>query len=411
MNTLEAPALDLPAVATAELTELLHAIAGRLSGETPVALPNFGVAQSQGGLLLFNCHYAAFTGDERYYAVALQQLEQVLGRLDPYTYQSHGGTKYFQELAELGGLLDYLVRAGHLDWDVQSLLRQFDALLEGRLHHFLTLKNLEIVNGAVGVGQYFLRRLSHTDTACRVLSALLDHLQATQEGDEQQGYYWTCHLIEEPRVYTSLSHGSAMVINFVAALAEVNFEPEKCARLLRYASRFVLQTRMDPVRFLSSIPIWRGREEPTPNLCLLYGDPSTAYALVRAAKVLGDATLLAEAIHTALLSTRPGAPHAPFEHDASVYYGTSGAYLVYDALHRQTGVTAFATAGARWLAAIPVQAIFQNDDLNFSTNYHRVSHNPLVQWSFNFGLSGIGLTLLHALSGRRQPLDEFIWLA
>ena len=409
MKTVDAPAL--PAATAVELTELLHAIAGRLSGNTPVELPNFGVAQSQGGLLLFNCHYAAFTGDDRYYALALQQLEQVLKRLNPHTYQAHGGTKYYQEMAELGALLGYLVRTGHLDWEAEPLLCQFDALLEDRLHHFLAIKNLEIVNGAVGVGQYFLRRLPHTDTARRVLTTLLDYLQAAQEGNEDEGYYWTCHLIKEPRVYTGLSHGSAMVINLVAAVAEAGYELEKCARLLRYASRFVLQTRMDPTQFMSSIPIWRGREEPTPNLCLIYGDPSTAYALVRAAKVLGDEVLLAEAIDIALISTREGAPHAPFEHDASVWYGTSGAYLVYDALYRQTGVAAFATAGARWLGAIPSQAVFQNEDLNFSTNYHRVSHNPLVQWGFNFVLVGIGLTLLHALSEQRLPLDEFIWLA
>lgn len=400
-----------PDVPTAELTQLLHAIAGRLSGEVPAELPGFGVAQSLGGALLFNCHYAAFTGDSRYYDLALAQLEAIMGRLDPHTYQSHAGSKYFQELAELGALLDYLVRAGHLDWDAEPLLRQFDALLEGRLPQYLAANNLEIVHGALSVGQYFRRRLAHSATARRVLTTLLDHLQASQEGDEEQGYYWTCHVIKEPRVYTSLSHGSAMVINFVAALAEVGFEPEKCARLLRYATRFVLQTRMDQAQFIASIPIWRGRLEPTPNLGLLYGDPSTAFALARAAKVLADDVLLAEAIVLALPSTRAGAPHAPFAHDASVYYGTSGAYLVYDGLYRLTGVADFARAGARWLAATPAQAVYQNDELNFSTNYHQVSQNPLVQLGFNFGLLGIGLTLLHALSARRQPLDEFIWLA
>jgi hypothetical protein len=400
-----------PDAPTAELTQLLHAIAGRLSGAVPAELPGFGVAQSLGGALLFNCHYAAFTGDSRYYDLALAQLEAIMGRLDPHTYQSHAGSKYFQELAELGALLDYLVRAGHLEWDAEPLLRQFDALLESRLPQYLAANNLEIVHGALSVGQYFRRRLPHSATARRVLTTLLDHLQASQEGDEEQGYYWTCHVIKEPRVYTSLSHGSAMVINFVAALAEVGFEPEKCARLLRYATRFVLQTRMDPAQFIASIPIWRGRLEPTPNLGLLYGDPSTAFALARAAKVLADDALLAEAIAIALPSTRERAPHAPFAHDASVYYGTSGAYLVYDGLYRLTGVADFARAGARWLAATPAQAVYQNDELNFSTNYHQVSQNPLVQLGFNFGLLGIGLTLLHALSARRQPLDEFIWLA
>jgi lantibiotic biosynthesis protein len=417
MNSLTLhPAPGLSAVPTApatptELAALLHSIAGLVSGEVPCTLPTFGVAQGQGGAILFNCHYAAFTGEERYYDLARQQLQQVLGQLNPAAYRSYGGTRYFQELAELGGLLDYLIRHGHLDWDAEPLLRQFDELLEGRLQHFLALKNLEIVNGALSAGQYFLRRAPRSARARRNLSMLLDALQATQEGDETGGYYWTCHLIKEPRVYTGFSHGSAMVINFVAGVYEAGHERDKCVRLLHYASRFVLGTRMDPARYGSSIPLWRGREEFTINLCLIYGDPSTAYALIRAAKLLGNAEDLAEATRIALLTTRPEAPQSPFPDDASVYYGAAGAYLVYAALHRQTGEPAFAAAASRWVTSIPALAVYPNEYLNFSTNYFRVSHNQHVQLNFNFGLLGVGLALLQTLSQGRHSVDEFTWLA
>ena len=413
METMFLPA-TAPAAPTApavELAELLRAVAERLSGGTPCALPNFGVALGQGGLLLFNCHYAAYSGQPQYYDLALQQLEQMLSRLQPQAYRSNNGSKYYQELAELGGLLDYLVRHGHLDWDVEPLLCQFDALLEPRLALYLAAGNLEIMNGALSVGQYFLRRLPHSVTARRTMTALLDALQATQEGSEATGYYWTCHRIVEPRVYTGLSHGSAMIISFVASVYEAGFAVEKCARLLHYASRFVLRTRLDPTRFHSSIPLWRGREEPTTNLCLLYGDASTACALVRAARLLGNAPDLADATHIATLTTRPEAGHAPFPNEASVWYGVGGAYLVYDYLHRQTGAPAFATAAARWAARLPAQAVFENEYLNFSSNYHQVSHHANAQLNFNFGLAGVGLTLIQALSQGRHLLDEFTWLA
>jgi len=398
--------------ATAELTALLHSVAGRLSGETPCQLPNFGVAMGQGGAILFNCHYAAYSGETKYYDLALEQLEQVLTRLNPQIYQSSGGTtKYYQELAELGGLLDYLIRNGHLEWDAEPLLHQIDELLEPRLGHHLATGNFEIVNGALSVGQYFLRRVHRSETARRSLDVLLDALQATQEGNEEDGYFWTCHRIVEPRVYTGLSHGSAMVINFVAGVYEAGYEPEKCTRLLRYASRFVLRTRMDPAQFISSFPLWKGREEPTPNVGLLYGDASTAYALVRAARLLGNVEDLAEAIHIARLTTREDSLVAPFPNEASVWYGISGAYLIYDALYRQTGDEAFAAAAARWAARIPAQAVFQNEYLNFSSNYYQVSHNPVAQLGFNFGLVGVGLTLIQVLSPGCHLLDEFTWLA
>lgn len=402
-------AIATPPAATANTPALLRAIADLLAGQASAALPGFGVGTGKGGSVLFFCHYAAYTGEACYYDLALHHLEQALAGLSPRTYQAHLGCNYYQELAEIGRLLCYLSAQGHLDWDNTPLLNQIDDLLEARLQHFLERGNLEIIDGALHIGTYFLRRAPQSARARQQLDGLLDAIHRLRQGTDETGYCWPCNIIAETRVYTGISHGSAMVMSFLAAVHEAGIRPAECEVLLFYATRFLLGTQQDPDQLISTFPLWLGRGEPVPNLCLLYGDLGPAYAIARAANVLDHAGYRAEAVRIGRRTTQRVALPETFLHDASVWYGAAGTHLLYDALHRQTGEADFATAAAYWLAHLPRRADPAAPHLGFRP--HFFADQPAAPLCFNFGLVGIGLTLLQALSGGQHRLDEFIWLA
>lgn len=410
METLK---LETAVPATAmSLPSLLHTIAAHLNAlDTPV-LRSLGVSTGRTGLVLFNCHYAALTGDACYYAHALATLEEVLGALDPRTYRADFHSNYYQEIAELGGLLDYLVRHSHLDWDPEPLLAQFDVLLADRLHHHLARRNLEVRNGALSVGTYFLRRATRSEVARQQLHYLLDALQALRQGDEASGYYWLCLILGEPRAYTGTSHGSGMIINFLVGLHQAGIRPQECVELLHYATQWVLGTRLDADEFVSSFPLWQGRTERTDNLCLIYGDLGPAHAVLRAAAVLDNPAYRAAALAVARRTTQRRTEADTYLEDASVYYGACGAYLVYDALHQLApDEPALAEAGAYWLARVPGMADQAHDAkyLHFRPQFFH--EHPSARLSLGYGLVGIGLTLLHALSGGRHTFHEFIGLS
>jgi len=396
-----------PAAAPA-LAPLLHTIAGYLNAEPAPALATFGVGTGKGGTILFNCHYAAFTGDARYYDRALAELEQVLALLNPQTYKADFGSNFYQELLELGELLCYLGRHGHLDWDSEPLLRQIDTIQQERLTQFLATANLERRRGALAVGAYFLRRAPHSALAREQLHRLLDSLETLRQGDEEGGYYWVCHVIAEPRAYTGLSHGSGMVMSFLADLHAAGIRPEACERLLHYAARWLLGTRMDPAQFISTFPLWAGKADETNNLCLIYGDLGTAYALLRAAELLDNEEYRTAALAAAHCTTARTSAADTHIRDASIYYGAAGTYLLYDALYQLAGAEEFAQAARYWLARIPGFATHDNDYLGFSPQFYRTYE--AAQLGFGFGVVGIGLTLLQALSGGRYSLSEFIGL-
>lgn len=405
METLLLP----PPLATTPLAALLTTIAEFLNAPAAKTLRTFGVASGKGGTILFNCHYAAFTGDATYYERALAELEEVLAAINPRTYKADFSSNYYQELAELGTLLIYLTGHGHLDWDAEPLLRQLDGLLEDRLREHLAARNFERTSGALSCGAYFLRRLPRSEHARLLLEELLDALVQARQGDEASGYYWLCHVIAEPRAYTGLSHGSAMILSFLADLHAAGIRPAACAELLCHGTTWLLAARMDPDRYLSSFPLWAGKTDHTNNLCLIYGDLGTAYGLLRAAATLAD-DVAREAAIEVVRRTLPRRSMAQTHiQDASVFYGAAGTYLLYDAIYRQTRVPEFAKAADYWLARIPGLATQANEYLGFSPQFY--AHYPAAQLGVSFGVVGIGLTLLQAQSGGRYALTDFIGLS
>jgi hypothetical protein len=400
--------LTLPRPATTVAT-LLPAIADYLHAPAAPTLRSLGVGSGKGGTILFNCHYAAFTGEAAYYERAQAELEEVLAGLDPRTYKADFSSNFYQELAEVGELLVYLSRTGHIDWDIEPLLARLDSVLAGRLAQYLATGNLERRNGALSPGTYFLRRAGQSALARRSLDTLLDALHTLRQGTEATGYYWLCYIAAAPRAYTGLSHGSAMVLAFLAEVHRAGIRPAECAELLHYGTKWVVGTRRDPAQFISTFPLWEGQAERVNNLCLIYGDLGTAHGLVLAANALQDAAARQAAVDV-VRHTLPRVSVADTNiRDASVYYGASGAYLLYDALHRHTGEADFGAAAQQWLARVPGLATHGPEYLGFSPQFYK--DYPAARLGVGFGLVGIGLTLLQAESQGRYALDEFVGLA
>jgi hypothetical protein len=67
--------------ARADFFELLASIAKFLNNPNHNSRLGFGVNLGKGGKVLFNCHYAAYTGDEQYYSAALADFEKILTEL------------------------------------------------------------------------------------------------------------------------------------------------------------------------------------------------------------------------------------------------------------------------------------------------------------------------------------------
>lgn len=391
-----------------KLKTLLNSIVSFVNADTTVELTTFGVTSGKGGNVLLNCHFAAYSGEQNYYNVALTHFERILSELSPKSYKADFGNTYYQELTELGSLIIYLAKKGHLEWNCDKLLNQIDSILEDRLCKYILDKNLERVNGGLAIGKYFLERMPNSELARKSINKLTQAIIDLRQGDEEKGYYWICYSISEPRIYTGISHGIAMIISFLSDLHNEGIRPQECALMMKHGANYLLKARMDPVSNISSFPLWVGNETKTNNLCLVYGDLGTVYSLIKVAIILNDPICLEQAIQIGLLTTKRTNKYDTFLNDASILYGVSGTYLLYTALYRKTGIEAFAVSARYWLETIPSMASNDKGYLNFYPRFFGTYH--AAKLGFNFGLIGIGLTLIQALSQDEHALDDFVWL-
>lgn len=389
--------------------DCLAQIAGILNEQDYQSISSFGLGSGKAGLILFYCHYAAFTKDETYYEKAEEILNLAFLDINPETYKAGFGTNFYQDLTEFGNLMMYLVSNGHLEYDTEPLLLKIDGFLADRLKRHLNNGNFEVVNGALAIGFYFIKRLSYTLKVQEHLDLLLDALINRKKGNELDGCCWECNLFGGPRAYTGLAHGNAMVINFLCALHEAGIRKAECELFIKDASVFLVKSRMDESLYGSSFPLWKGRVEETNNLCLIYGDLGVCYALIKGARLLDNESFYQIGLQTALLTTKRTLLKQTLLYDGSIWYGRAGAYLLYNHLFKQTGAPALREAAGYWLDGIIDTAAKDNPYLGFNSHFFGKSKD--AQLSFNFGLIGIGLAQMQAISNDRYSIENFVWLS
>ncbi|MBE5317702.1 hypothetical protein IM793_00905 [Pedobacter sp. MR2016-19] len=370
-------------------------------------LPNFGVGHGKGGAILLNCLYASYTKNEIYYTAAERFLEAAFDDLNPSKYKSTLTSNYYLDIAEFGNLLIYLENEGHIEEDYISFKRQVDDLLTGKVKDNIAERNFGMSKGAIGIGFYLINRAPSSTIARNAVLQILNALDELKEGNTETGYFWTTHYFSEPRVYTGLAHGVAMVINFLSSVYEAGIETVKCAELMRYGLKFLLQNRMNSQLFTSAFPLWIKEHEKIVNHCLVYGDIGTCYAIIRAAKILNEQNYLAEGIRIALDTVKRKTVEETFLNDASVKYGVCSPILIYNRIYQLTGIETFNEASAYWLAQIPSYATGQNKYLGFKSFFFGEYDN--AQLDLNFGLIGIALTIMQSASDQYN-INQFTWL-
>lgn len=386
---------------------LLPEIIDLVNRHALTTLPNFGVGHGKGGAILLNCLYASYTKNEIYYTAAERFLEAAFDDLNPSKYKSTLTSNYYLDIAEFGNLLIYLETEGHVEEDYISIKRQIDDLLAEKVNEHIAERNFGMSKGAIGIGFYLLNRSPSSAVAKKAVLQIINALNELKEGDEISGYFWTTHYFNEPRVYTGLAHGSAMVINFLSSVYEAGIEPEKCAELMKYGLKFLLQNRMNSKLFTSIFPLWIKEHEKTINHCLVYGDIGSGYAIIRAAKILNEENYLTEGIQIMLDTIKRKTIEETFLNDASVKYGVCSPCLIYNRVYQLTGIGAFKQASNYWLAQIPSYANGQNKYLGFKSFFFGEYDN--AQLDLNFGLIGIALTIMQSISDK-FTINQFTWL-
>ncbi len=224
-------------------------------------------------------------------------------------------------LAGWGWLLLYLEQKELVE-DVEDVLNKIDDVLFLDLRRLLNQNEYDLLNGAMSIGVYFLKRKQPEKVAI-----LIDYIEQ-QCKDGVLRLKRKMHKTGEYVFDFGLAHGYAGVIYFLSKCAQLEYEKERSIALIKCAKEFmfmnVLNYEVDGALFphLKWIDIDRVEKG---RLAWCYGDLGVLYTLLRTARIFGDADLEKSSISGLALNSMKRDHLECMIFDAGFCHGTAGA--------------------------------------------------------------------------------------
>jgi len=262
----------------------------------------------------------------------------------------------------------------------------------------------DLLDGLLGLGVYGF------ESRNRPLVERVVHRLAARKQAAAEGLAWQTPPESDSNL--GLAHGVAGVIAFLASAMEEGIEPDTARPLLLDAVHWLRRQRLPDggPRAFPWAAVAPGRPPVTQGFDpgWAYADSGIAAALAHAARALGDADLLQEALAVA---EREAArmDELPVRHPG-IGFGPAGYAQIFARLHRQTGRPVFRrAAGREILRLLEMRAPGMGVGGFFSVD---LAGRPRGQdLSLLGGASGIGLVLLGAATGVDPLWDRFFLLS
>ncbi len=270
----------------------------------------------------------------------------------------------------------------------------------------------DLLDGVLGLGVYGFESGSRPLVE-RAVQRLAARHQAAAEGlawhtpPQSGNRTW----FPEGHLNLGLAHGVAGVIAFLAGAVEEGVERDTARPLLRDAVHWLRRQRLPdggPRVYPWAVapgqpPVAQGLD---PGWA--YADAGIAAALAHAARALGDADLLAEALSVAARETAR-LDELPARHPG-IGFGPAGYAQIFARLHRQTGRPMFRRAARREILRLlemraPGMGVGGFSPADPADRPHGAAE------SFLEGASGIGLVLLGAATGVDPLWDRLLLLS
>lgn len=383
--------------------EQISLIADKLQG-LKTQIPTFGLSSGKLSVALFYCYLSDYQKDERYLTIAGDVLDECFEEMSPKLYKGHN---YFLELAELGVFLEFVKKNNWHSADTEQFLESIDKHLYEYMKKKIANRNLDVYAGALMAGSYYLSRKTDNDLVEKYLRELVFVIDNLKSLDESGGCFWQSPIFNDDRVYTGISHGSAMIINFLCGVHQKGIEVQLCGDLIKNACLFLQNIKGNDAH-KALYPNIIGEKLGDIQLSFCYGDLGTSYALLRASEVLKDKELHQEILNDLHHLGRLTNSILANISDAGITYGAVGVATIFDRIAKLENNLIFEAYANFWYEKIPDFRTYDNQTIGYQAQFNQ--YNPATNIAFGEGIAGIGIAVMCFLNKKLPPIYELIGL-
>ncbi|WKK81758.2 lanthionine synthetase LanC family protein [Marivirga arenosa] len=352
------------------------------------------------GASMFYFYYAQFKREAHFSEKAEIYLSKALKHSSYKYYENKYPTdSYDANLACLGIFLNKASENNLLNFDPQEYLESIEAMLHQLCRNKIKFSDFSIFSGALATGN-FLLNTSPSENNNILLTQIVNAIEANAISDDSDGIYWSSPRLYD-RIYLGLSHGSCMIISFLSDVYARGLAQEKCKKLINGAINFVLKHKSNNLGEI--FPHFIHEKKLQAQFTLCYGDLGVGYSLLKAAKILADRSVLKEA-NEILRACNSIKFESMLTFDASITYGASGIALLYERLARlEPKNLEYWRAYQYWMEVIPRYSLSENSYCGFQS--HFATESDIFNLSYDWGIMGIGITLMRYLDGSLPDME------
>lgn len=361
------------------------------------------IEKGRGGLIIYYFYCSLFLSDKKYLELGELEIERCIQMISNFTDSQRFSRRYktdsiANQIASFGKALLFVQYELKQNYDFSDFHEQISNSLEDLLTTDLHRGDFDINSGALASGFYYLNNYRHTGNSHskkqlkRILTSMQHHAIKNSEGE----LYWKSPSLSD-QVYLSISHGAAMIVNFITKLFDIgvlNLSDKESMYTLEKAFEFLIRRyRNLPNGFFPAFYPDEGHKETQFSLC--YGDLGIAYTLANARKYLKlDENKIIDRI---LKSVSERRIDFDYTYDAGITYGASGVARVFKDMHRKHGKKNYLVAYEYWYSQIQSYQTYESSDFaGFRSllDFVNVKKDTSNNLSFSWGILGIALTIM-----------------
>lgn len=377
---------------------------------------NYNLLGGNSGIALFFYYYSKLKNDEKYLTIANDIIESCFE-----SFQN--ANQYFTfsggicGLAGFGWLLEHCINENFIDCDTDIIFEDVNDILFQNMMFEINRGNYDYLHGALGYSLRLLNKNNCKETRwqlTQVITAL--EKSCIKENDFVKWGTFSDEVLNNNDYNFGLSHGIPSIIVFLTKAYKLNILPEISLELITKSANFILKNKLDIKThnsfFPNSVKTYnQSTTKKSSRLGWCYGDLGVCASLLQASELSHDNKMKTEILNILSFNTKRMDHSNNSVVDASLCHGTAGIAHIFNRMYQQTKREEFKDAALYWYNETLKMAKFDDGLAGYKTwranKYNGFQNN----YSFLEGITGVGLSLISAVSDIEPAWDECLLLS
>ncbi len=364
--------------------------------------------------IIFLFYYSKYKQSQKHYDIAINLLEDSIEKTNnsmPYYSFSKG-------LSGIGFAL-LLLEEEYIEPSFSDSYHDLDDRLYPIMMEQINKGDYDFLHGAMGVGLYYLKRVKYNPEVISYLKALINGLEKTTIIITKDQIAWQSILDREINrigINLGLSHGISSIIIFLVKCISEDIEKETSVNLITKAINYILAQEIKEKNSVNNhFPSWIEPEKVNQRerMAWCYGDLGVGLAIWLAGKTLNNNNWKNKAIEIFKNSATRRDLHVYHVMDACFCHGTSGIAHLYNRIYHYTGsdYELFKETASYWHNQTLKMAKYNDGAAGYKGWRNQKYGGPRNEYGMLNGISGIGLSLISAVSDIEPKWDECLLLS